>query len=47
MGHILIGLNGDRMWTDDRIDKASKEIEEISHTDENCVNVMTIPDIAL
>ena len=45
MRRILIGLYGDWMWMDDRIDKVSKEIEEISRTEENCVNVMTVPGI--
>lgn len=45
MRSILIGLYGDWMWMDDRIDKVSKEIELISRTEENCVNVMTIPGI--
>jgi transposase len=45
MRRILIGLYGDRMWMDDRIDKVSKEIEGISRTEENCVNVMTVPGI--
>ena len=30
MRRILIGLYGDWIWMDDRIDKVSKEIEEIS-----------------
>ncbi|MEP3026522.1 MAG: IS110 family transposase, partial [Pseudoruegeria sp.] len=38
MRRILIGLYGDWMWMDDRI-------EEISRTEENCVNVMTVPGI--
>lgn len=45
MRSILIGLYGDWMWMDDRIDTVSKEIELISRTEENCVNVMTIPGI--
>ena len=45
MRSILIGLYGDWMWMDDRIDKVSAEIEEISRTEENCVNVMTVPGI--
>ena len=45
MRRILIGLYGDWMWMGDRIDKLSKEIEEISRTEENYVNVMTIPGI--
>jgi len=42
---ILIGLYGDWIWVDDRIDKVSQETEEISRTEENCVNVMTVPGI--
>ena len=45
MRRILIGLHGDWLWMDDRIDAVSKEIEQISRTEENCVNVMTIPGI--
>jgi transposase len=33
------------MWMDDRIDTVSKEIEDISRTEETCVNVMTVPGI--
>lgn len=42
---ILIDLYGDWLWLDDRIETVSKEIEQISRTEENCVNVMTIPGI--
>jgi transposase len=45
MRTILIGLYGDWLWLDDRIETVSKEIEVISRTEENCVNVMTIPGI--
>jgi transposase len=45
MRKILIGLYGDWLWMDDRIDAVSSEIEGISRTEENCVNVMTIPGI--
>ncbi|EAV40523.1 transposase IS116/IS110/IS902 [Stappia aggregata IAM 12614] len=45
MRTILIGLYGDWLWLDERIDTVSKEIEQISRTEENCVNVMTIPGI--
>jgi transposase len=45
MRAILIGLYGDWLWLDDRIETVSKEIEQISRTEENCVNVMTIPGI--
>lgn len=45
MRTILIGLYGDWLWLDDRIETVSKEIEQISRTEENCINVMTVPGI--
>ena len=45
MWKMLIGLYGDGLWLDDRIDTVSKEIEQISRTGENRVNVMTLPSI--
>ncbi len=47
MRSILIGLYGDWVWMDDRIDKVSAEIEEISRTEENCVNVMSVPGMSI
>jgi hypothetical protein len=45
MRNILFALYGDWLWLDDRIKAVSDEIEEISRTEENYVNVMTIPGI--
>ena len=45
MRSILIGLRNDWSWLDKRIDEVTGEIEEISRTEENCANVMTIPGI--
>ncbi|BAQ69379.1 transposase IS116/IS110/IS902 family protein [Rhodovulum sulfidophilum] len=45
MRSILIGLYGDWLWLDDRIAAVSTEIEEISRTEENCANIMSIPGI--
>jgi transposase len=45
MRSILIGLYGDWLWIDDRIAAVSTEIEEISRTEENCANIMSIPGI--
>lgn len=42
MRGILIGLYGDWLWLDRRIESVSGEIEEISRTEKNCTNVMTI-----
>lgn len=45
MRNTLLGLYGDWLWVDERIKTISSEIEEISKTEENCANVMTIPGI--
>ena len=45
MRNTLLGLYGDWLWVDERIKAISSEIEEISKTEENCANVMTIPGI--
>lgn len=45
MRGILIGLYGDWHWLDKRIEDVSGEIEEISRSEENCANIMTIPGI--
>jgi transposase len=45
MRRVLIGLCGDWLWLDDRIDAVSKEIEEISRTEEHCADLMSIPGI--
>src|SRR6056297_2941071 len=36
---------GNWLWLDKRIEDVSGEIEEISRTEENCANIMTIPGI--
>ena len=45
MRTILIGLYGDWLWLDERIEAVSAEIDGISRTEENCARVMTIPGI--
>jgi transposase len=45
MRALLNGLYGDWLWLDERIDTISREIEEISRTEENCANAMSIPGI--
>ena len=45
MRGILLGLFGDWLWVDERIDALSTEIAEISRTEENCTNIMTVPGI--
>lgn len=45
MRAILIGLYGDWLWLDERIETVSREIEDISRAEENCVNAMTIPGV--
>ena len=45
MRNILRGLRGDWLGLDERIGTVSSEIEEISHREENCARVMTIPGV--
>lgn len=45
MRSILMGLYGDWLWVDERIKAISSEIEEISRSEENSANLMTIPGI--
>ncbi|WP_171182198.1 IS110 family transposase [Ruegeria sp. HKCCD8929] len=45
MRAILMGLYGDWLWVDERIKAISSEIEEISRSEENSANIMTIPGI--
>lgn len=45
MRTILTGLHEDWLWLDERIEAVSGEIEDISRTEENCANAMTIPGI--
>lgn len=45
MRTILVGLYEDWLWLDERIETVSAEIAEISTTEPNCRNVMSIPGI--
>lgn len=45
MRTILTGLYGDWLWLDERIETVTGEIEDISRTEQNCANAMTIPGI--
>lgn len=45
MRSVLMGLYGDWLWVDERIKSISSEIEEISRSEENSANIMTIPGI--
>ncbi len=45
MHSFLIGFYGDWKWMDDRIDTVSNVFEQISRTEQNCINVMTVPGI--
>jgi len=45
MRSILMGLYGDWLWVDQRIKAISSEIEEISQSEENSANIMTVPGI--
>ena len=45
MRTILIGLYGNWLWVDERINATSSEIEEIRKSEENSANIMTIPGV--
>ncbi|UWQ80251.1 IS110 family transposase [Leisingera sp. S132] len=45
MRSILMGLYGDWLWVDERINAIPSEVEEISKSEENSANIMTIPGI--
>lgn len=45
MRGILMGLYGDWLWLDRRIEDVTTEIEEISRTEANCANIMSIPGL--
>jgi len=45
MREILLGLRSDWLQLDERIGTVSGNIEEISHSEENCARIMTIPGI--
>ncbi|MFN3312478.1 MAG: IS110 family transposase [Hyphomonas sp.] len=45
MRRVLIGLRNDWHGLDERIDKISEEIKEISRSEENCKRIMSIPGV--
>lgn len=45
MRGILIGLHGEWLWLEKRIEDVSGENKEFSCTEENYANIMTIPGI--
>lgn len=45
MRRVLIGLRDDWHGLDERIDRISEEIKEISRSEENCMRIMSIPGI--
>lgn len=45
MRRVLIGLRDDWRGLDERIDRVSDEIKEISRSEENCMRIMSIPGV--
>lgn len=45
MRRVLIGLRDDWRGLDERIDRISDEIKEISRSEENCMRIMSIPGV--
>lgn len=45
MNDIIVGLYGDWLWLDQRIDSLTSQIEKISRTEDNCARLMTVPGI--
>lgn len=45
MHHLIIGLYEDWLWLDERIETISREIEEISRKEANCLRLMSVPGV--
>ena len=45
MSDLIVGLYEDWLWLDERIETISREIEEISQKEANCLRLMSIPGI--
>src|SRR5262249_28216387 len=42
---LIVGLYEDWLWLDERIDTITREIEEVSRSEDNCRRLMSIPGI--
>jgi transposase len=45
MSDLIVGLYEDWLWLDERIETVSREIEEISREEANCIRLMSIPGV--
>jgi transposase len=45
MSDLIVGLYEDWLWLDERIETLTGEIEQISHREENCRRLMSIPGV--
>lgn len=45
MGELIVGLYEDWLWLDERIETITKEIEDISQREGNCLRLMSVPGV--
>lgn len=45
MNELIVGLYEDWLWLDERIETITKEIEEISQREGNCLRLMSVPGV--
>ena len=45
MGRLIVGLQEDWLWLDQRIESITDEIKELSHSEANCQRLMSVPGI--
>jgi transposase len=45
MSDLIVGLYEDWLWLDERIETVSREIEEISQQEANCIRLMSVPGV--
>ena len=45
MSDLIVGLYEDWLWLDERIETITKEIEEISQREVNCIRLMSVPGV--
>ena len=45
MSDLIVGLYEDWLWLDERIETITKEIEEISQREVNCIRMMSVPGV--
>jgi len=45
MSELIVGLYEDWLWLDERIETITKEVEEISQQEGNCLRLMSVPGV--